>query len=204
MVTDVRADTALAAVTRRACFRVNRLRAAAVGAVAGAVGTAAMDALWYRRYRRGGGTQRPFEWEFSAGTTSWDEVSDPGKVGHLVLRRSTGTEPPDRWARTTQNVVHWATGIAWGAQYGALVAGARRSRPWWGLGLGVAVWATSYAILPLAGIYQPIWTYDADTLGQDLSAHLLYGAAAGATYAAARRTAPCVSSSACSRTCAVE
>jgi|SRR5581483_7912891 len=165
------------------------LRSATIGALAGAVGTAAMDALWYRRARRGGSTQAPMEWEFSAGTTSWDQVSAPGKVGRLALEKATGTEPPDRWARTTQNVVHWATGISWGVQFGAALAlaGVRSPRWWWGLGLGATAWAASYAVLPKLDIYKPINEYDTATLAQDLSAHLLFGAAAGVTYTAARR-----------------
>jgi hypothetical protein len=164
----------------------NLVRSAALGALAGAAGTAAMDALWYRRARRSGSTEGLMAWEFAAGTTGWDDVSAPGKVGRLALEKLTAGAPPDRWARPTQNIVHWATGISWGLQYGAVVAG-RRPRSWWGLGLGVSAWATSYAVLPTLGVYQPIWDYDADTLAQDLSAHLLYGAAAGLTFAAARR-----------------
>jgi hypothetical protein len=45
------------------------------------------------------------------------------------------------------------------------------------------VWAVSYAILPAAGLYKPIWEYDRETLAKDLSAHLVYGA----TTAAAER-----------------
>ena len=65
-----------------------------------------------------------------------------------------------------------------------MAAATTRTRWVWGLGLGVAVWATTYATLPLAGIYKPIWQYDAATLAQDLSAHLVYGAATGAALAA--------------------
>jgi hypothetical protein len=167
---------------------VGRLvRSAILGALAGAAGTAAMDALWYRRARRGGSTQGPMQWEFAAGTSSWDDVSAPGKVGHLVLEKMTGGEPPDTWARSTQNAVHWLTGIAWGAQLGAGLSRARRPRWWWGLGLGATAWGTSYAVLPKVDIYKPIGEYDARTLAQDLSAHLLYGAVAGITYAAAAR-----------------
>jgi hypothetical protein len=43
------------------------LRDAAIGAAAGALGTAAMDALWYARYRRGGGHGDFVGWETSAG-----------------------------------------------------------------------------------------------------------------------------------------
>jgi len=30
-------------------------------------------------------------------------------------------------------------------------------------------------VLPLAGLYKPIWEYDRHTLAKDLSAHLVYG-----------------------------
>jgi hypothetical protein len=42
------------------------------------------------------------------------------------------------------------------------------------------VWASDYVTLPLAGVYQPIWEYDAQTLYKDLSAHLVFGIAADA------------------------
>jgi hypothetical protein len=37
------------------------------------------------------------------------------------------------------------------------------------------VWAASYAVLPVAKLYKPIWEYDKTTLAKDLSAHLVYG-----------------------------
>ena len=43
------------------------------------------------------------------------------------------------------------------------------------LGLGPAAWLTSYAVLPLVKVYDPIWKYYARTLGKALSAHLAYG-----------------------------
>ena len=45
-------------------------------------------------------------------------------------------------------------------------------------------------ILPLAGVYRPIWEYDARTLGVDLSAHLVFGAATGAVFGALIGEAP--------------
>jgi hypothetical protein len=45
-----------------------------------------------------------------------------------------------------------------------------------GLPTGVVAWASSYALLGAAGVYKPIWEYPRETLWQDLSAHLLYGA----------------------------
>ena len=122
--------------------------------------------------------------------TSWDAASAPGQLGQKLERFVTGHSPPDRWARTTTNVVHWATGIGWGLQYGAL-AGRTSRHPWIRvLALGPVVWLTGYAILPLAGVYKPIWEYDAWTLGEDLSAHLVYGATTSAVFAALTREEP--------------
>jgi hypothetical protein len=30
-------------------------------------------------------------------------------------------------------------------------------------------------VLPAIGVYRPIWEYDLETLGNDLSAHLVFG-----------------------------
>ena len=50
-----------------------------------------------------------------------------------------------------------------------------------GLALGATVWSASYVLLPLAGLYRPIWEYDAKVLAKDLGDHLAYGlGAAGA------------------------
>jgi len=159
-------------------------RSALAGGIAGVFGTATMDTLLYVRYRRGGGAQSPIEWEFSAGVSKWDDVSAPGLVGKRILEGVLGHEVPDRWARSTQNVVHWATGMGWAAPFGAVVGSAKR-RSWiWGLDLGPIVWLAGYVILPAAKIYKPIWDYDAKTLGKDLSAHLVYGATTGVIFAA--------------------
>ena len=99
----------------------------------------------------------------------------------------TGRPPPDAWARATTNAVHWATGIGWGIQYGML-AGRTSRHPWLlALALGPAAWLSGYVILPLTKVYKPIWDYDARTLGEDLSAHLVYGAATAAAFAALDR-----------------
>lgn len=163
---------------------------AIAGAVAGAVGTAALDLRQYRRYQRDGGKEPLLRWELAAGVNSWEEASAPGQVGQKMARLVTGHPPPDRWARTATNVVHWATGIGWGLQYGVLAA-RRSGHPLvCALALGPAVWLSSYAILPLAGVYEPIWHYDARTLGKDLSDHLVFGAATSAAFAALTRERP--------------
>jgi hypothetical protein len=44
------------------------------------------------------------------------------------------------------------------------------------------VWTGDYVVLPLMGIYKPIWQYDARTLADDLSAHLVFGATTAAAF----------------------
>jgi hypothetical protein len=167
--------------------RVSPIGAVALGTVAGAIGTAAMDLVWYSRYRRGGGQQSLVAWETADGVDKWDDASAPGHVGKRLVEGFTQRELPDHYARLTTNVVHWATGLAWGAQFG-LVAGSATRRSWkLGLLFGPAVWLSSYVALPLAKLYKPIWQYDAKTLGKDLSAHMVYGAATAGSFAALTR-----------------
>jgi hypothetical protein len=158
-----------------------------LGTVAGAVGTAAMDLVWFRRYRKGGGEQGLVAWETADGVDKWDDASAPGQVGRRIVEGFTQRELPDQWARTMTNVVHWATGLAWGAQFG-IIAGTTTRRRWpLGLVFGPVVWLASYVVMPLAKLYRPIWEYDAKTLAKDLSAHVVYGATTGATFAALTR-----------------
>ena len=56
---------------------------------------------------------------------------------------------------------------------------------WYGLPFGAAVWAGGYVVLPLLGVYKPIWKYDLETLEKDLSAHLVFGTATAADVLAA-------------------
>jgi hypothetical protein len=37
-------------------------------------------------------------------------------------------------------------------------------------------------VLPAAGLYKPIWQYDAKTLAWDLAGHLSYGAGTGTAF----------------------
>ena len=162
-------------------------RRLAFGALAGVAGTVAMDALWYLRYRRDGGTDRAWRWETAEAVTTWEQASAPGQLGRKALRIVLRRPPPDTWARSTTNVLHWATGAGWGLQYAAL-AGRAAAPPWLpAIALGPAAWLSSYVVLPLAKVYRPIWEYDARTLGRDLSAHLVYGLATSGAYAALDR-----------------
>jgi hypothetical protein len=157
------------------------LTAVAAGLLAGAVGTVCLDAVQYRKYRRAGGTDSPLAWEF-APIESWETAPGPGQVAKRVLEGFTQRKIPDRFAWLTSTIAHWAYGSAAGAAYG-IVAGSRPTPyPWYGLPFGAAVFGGDYAALPAAGLYQPIWEYDAKTLAWDLGAHLAYGAGTGTAF----------------------
>ena len=48
-----------------------------------------------------------------------------------------------------------------------------------GLAFGSVVFGSDYVVLPPTGLYKPIWEYDAATLWDDYSAHLVYGLGTG-------------------------
>jgi hypothetical protein len=162
---------------------VRRARSVVLGAAAGAAGTAAMDLVWFVRYRRGGGRQGLLAWETAEDVGKWDDASAPGQLGRKVVRAVIGRDLPDEWARPMTNLVHWTTGIAWGTGYGLVAELTGRGAWKRGLAFGTLVWLTDYVVLPLAGVYKPIWEYDAKTLAKDLSAHLAYGATLGVSFA---------------------
>lgn len=157
------------------------LGAIATGLVAGAVGTISMDTVRFLRQRRAGGEQNALTWEF-APVKSWDEAPEPGLVGKRLIEGFTQRELPDRWAWPTSTLMHWAYGSGWGAVFGILAGSRRRPFPLYGLPFSAGIWASEYVALPVAGLYKPIWEYDAKTLTDDLSAHLAYGAATGVTF----------------------
>ena len=163
------------------------MRNLAAGALAGAAGTAAMDLVLWSRARREGAKDSFWRWEFATSVMSWDQASAPGQLGQKALRVVLQREPPDEWARTTTNVVHWATGIGWALQYAMRSTMTTRGRSPEALALGPRAWLASYALLPLAKVYKPIWEYDARTLLDDLSAHMVFGVVTSATLAALTR-----------------
>lgn len=156
------------------------------GAIAGAVATAAMDLLWYRRYRADGGDEDLRSWEFSTSATDFGEDAPaPARVGRR-LAAIAGVELDESAVGATTNVVHWLTGIGWGQLAG--VASAALPVPALGVGVatGVTAWGTSYAALGAAGIYEPIWSYDRATLWKDLSAHLVFATTLGTVLSVAQ------------------
>ena len=59
--------------------------AIARGPLPGAAGTPAMDALPYRCYRRGGGTDTVTVWEFSAGVRNRPDAPAPAPAGRRLV-----------------------------------------------------------------------------------------------------------------------
>jgi hypothetical protein len=156
------------------------------GLVAGLVGTAAMDCFLYAQYRRGGGEERFAAWESSAGIADWEQAPAPAQVGRRLVEGLFQRPLPPSAARVTNNLTHWAFGILNGAGYGIVAESLRTPRVLYGLPFGASVWAGGYVVLPAAGLYEPIWKYDAKTLAKDLSAHLVYGLATAAGLRALR------------------
>lgn len=152
------------------------------GMVAGAVGTAALDLVGYARYKGGGGKQGPLAWDSSADLSDWDAAPAPAQVGRRIIEGLFQIKLEPAWARATNNVTHWAYGMGWGATYGIIAGSLARPRPALAAALGPAVWASGYVVLPLARLYEPIWTYDAKTLWTDLSGHLAYGVGTAAAF----------------------
>ena len=136
-----------------------------------------MDAFLYARYRRDGGDSSAAAWESSAGLTSWEEAPAPAHVGKRLVEGLFGIELRPTLVRLVNNAMHWGYGIANGVLYGIVAESLPRPRTLYGLPFGATVWAGDYVILPAAKLYKPIWEYDAKTLADDLSAHLVYGLA---------------------------
>jgi hypothetical protein len=151
------------------------LKVVALGLLAGAAGTAAMDAVWYARYKSGGGTDGFATWEFGSEIKSWDSAPAPALLGKRIYEGVLQRPLPPERAALANNVVHWATGLGWSAGYGLVAGSARVPKARFGLAFGPLVWLSSYVVLPAAKLYKPIWKYDAKTLGRDLSAHVVYG-----------------------------
>jgi hypothetical protein len=103
-------------------------------------------------------------------------------VARRVIEGFTQRKLPDRSAWPVSTAMHWAYGSAAGAAYGIVAGSLPAPRPAYGLPFGAAVFAGDYIALPVAGLYQPIWKYDAKTLAWDLSGHLAYGTGTAATF----------------------
>jgi hypothetical protein len=161
---------------------MSTLGSALRGVAASAPGTLAMDASLYRQYRRDGGDAAFPAWESSEGVVSWDDAPAPALAAKRLLGAVLGHEPSPRYVRVLNNATHWGFGLAAGAGYGLLLRSGPTPKVWYGLPFGATVWASGYVVLPLLGVYEPIWKYDLETLAKDLRAHLVFGTATAAAF----------------------
>jgi hypothetical protein len=166
------------------------LGAIARGLVAGAAGTVAMDTLLYVRYRGGDGKSGFLRWEFSSDILSWEDAPAPAHVGKRLYEGLFHRNLPDHRAALVNNVMHWGYGILNAVAYAVVAGSARVPRVRYGAPFGAGVWAISYVVLPVAGLYKPIWEYDVRVLAKDLSAHLVYGLTTAAVFRLAVRPEP--------------
>lgn len=164
--------------------------AAVTGAIAGVVGTLAMDLVWYRRYRNSGGQDSFIDWEFSTNTEGYDDAAAPAKVGKRLIDGLFQTELAPDTAGVVNNAVHWATGMAWGTGHGIVAGSLPTPTPVLGALTGSVAWVSAYAALAPTGLYRPMWEYDPKTLWRDLSAHLVYGTVTAGVYALLTRIRP--------------
>lgn len=111
------------------------------GAAAGLAGTLAMDALWYRRYRRGGGEDGFLDWELSSATASYEQAGAPAQVGKRIVEGYLQRELPPASAGMMNNAVHLLTGVAWGATHAIVTTSTRAPRAGTGPVTGATAWA---------------------------------------------------------------
>ncbi|MBX7553570.1 hypothetical protein ABZX95_39080 [Streptomyces sp. NPDC004232] len=150
------------------------LGAVGAGLAAGVIGTLCMDTVRFLRQRRTDGEHNALRWEF-AQVRTWQEAPDPGQVGKRLAEAFTLRKLPDSAAFPISAFMHWAYGMGNAVCYSVVSASLRKPHVLYGLPYGALVWLSGYVLLPIAGLYKPIWTYDTKTLGDDLTAHLAYG-----------------------------
>ncbi len=162
------------------------IRAITSGAVAGAVGTLAMDLLWYRRFLEDGGEGSFLDWEL-ASPEDYEAAGAPAKLGRRMVEGLLGASLPATSAGAMTTGVHWSTGMGWGIVHGIASGSTPKSRITHGAATGLVAWLGSYAVLAPADLYEPIWEYQPKTLWKDLTAHMVFGVATGAVFAALRQ-----------------
>ena len=86
--------------------KLTPIGAVARGLMAGAVGTLAMDLIWYARHRGEGGTTAFADWETAGGLDDWENAPAPAQVGKRLVEGLVKRELKAERARLTTNVVH--------------------------------------------------------------------------------------------------
>jgi uncharacterized membrane protein YagU involved in acid resistance len=94
-----------------------------------------------------------------------------------------GRQLDDEQKRTGGEVVHYATGAAFGALFGLLAPRVPVPLLAAGAGFGIAVWLVNDELLvPALGLSKPVTAYPASVHAKALASHLVYGAATDAGF----------------------
>src|SRR5262245_50135752 len=96
------------------------MRSLSRGLVASALGTLAMDTLWFSRSRRGGRGGGFPAWECSSEIARWREPPAPARAAKRIVEGVFGRSIPVERAGLVNNVTHWGFGLANGVQYAVL------------------------------------------------------------------------------------
>jgi uncharacterized protein DUF1440 len=138
------------------------------GAVAGAVGTAAMTAYQLAVIRARGS----------------EPSRTPAEVSKRIIRGVFQRDVPEDKTELLNNGMHWTYGTGWGIAYG-IVAPSLPGSPFRnGVLFGLVVWAASLVELPAMKIAPPVWETPPREVALDASYHLVYGVAVALAYAA--------------------
>jgi hypothetical protein len=148
--------------------RMSWLTSLAVGAAAGAAGTALMDVYWSAIKKLSEPKERGQSGQSSEPTTA--------KVAGAALRK-IGVEQPSRKARQIGgNVVHWTYGTSWGAIAGIAERAGLPVAAFAGQPFGAALWGGGDLwMLYKLGFAKHPRDYPAKIHAQSLGAHLVYG-----------------------------
>ena len=137
------------------------------GLVAGAFGTLAMDTLHVRQVparRRDAGLQGvgALSGPVGLGAGAGARAGRPAPRGRASS--SARSHPSAQRLSTTSRTGSY--GLLGSAQYGVVAGSLSRRRLGYGLPFGATVWAAGYAVLPAAGLYEPIWRVRPQDLGR--------------------------------------
>ena len=111
----------------------------------------------------------------------WNSVAERRPLRYVITARSAKAIQSDACTGRPICAMQISMPYTCSATYGIVAESLPTPRVGYGLPFGATVWASDYVILPAAKLYEPIWDYDAKTLANDLSAHLVYGLATAAT-----------------------
>ena len=118
----------------------------------------------------------------------------PRRITMRALRKA-GVRPHadlDEPARRGLTVAaHYGYGTGAGALFGAIAPSSARDAVAAGIGYGLLVWAASYlGLMPALGLHPPATRETPGRTIMMIAAHVVWGAAMGATAAALRRSRP--------------